>query len=129
MVGTVFGTIIVAPLVAALAVGIGVPILLAYVYGVVPISLCRSGGCGVTTNNNGGVRFAFDDEPTTTVDNSASASYFNQANPSVPVYDLISSMFFLKKIFHLCISKRDLRILCLFNLFRNNSKSDIFVVL
>ena len=28
---------------------IGVPILLAYVYGVVPISLCRSGGCGVHT--------------------------------------------------------------------------------
>ncbi|CAF0702843.1 unnamed protein product [Brachionus calyciflorus] len=60
VVGTVFGTILVSPLVAALAVGIGVPILLAYVYGVVPISLCRSGGCGVTTN--GGVRFAFDDE-------------------------------------------------------------------
>jgi E3 ubiquitin-protein ligase RNF19A len=38
-----------------------VPILLAYVYGVVPISLCRSGGCGVTTNS-GGVRFDFDDE-------------------------------------------------------------------
>ena len=54
------GTIIVAPLVAALAVVIGVPILLAYVYGVVPISLCRSGGCGVTTN--GGVRLAFDEE-------------------------------------------------------------------
>jgi E3 ubiquitin-protein ligase RNF19A len=33
VVGTVFGAIIVAPLVAALAVGIGVPILLAYVYG------------------------------------------------------------------------------------------------
>ena len=60
VVGTVFGTIIVAPLVASLAVGIGVPILLAYVYGVVPISLCRNGGCGVTTN--GGVRLAFDDE-------------------------------------------------------------------
>ena len=42
--------------------GIGVPILLAYVYGVVPISLCRSGGCGVTTTHSGGVKFAFDDE-------------------------------------------------------------------
>ena len=62
--GTVAGTVIIAPLVAALAVGIGVPILLAYVYGIVPISLCRSGGCGVTKNNNGGVRFAFDDENT-----------------------------------------------------------------
>ena len=37
------------------------PILLAYVYGVVPISLCRSGGCGVTTSASG-VRIAFDDE-------------------------------------------------------------------
>lgn len=64
IISTVTGTIILAPLVAALAVGIGVPILLAYVYGVVPISLCRSGGCGVTKNNNGGVRFAFDEENT-----------------------------------------------------------------
>ena len=30
---------------AGLAVGIGVPILLFYVYGVVPVSLCRAGGC------------------------------------------------------------------------------------
>lgn len=82
VVGTVLGTALVAPLVATLAVGIGVPILLAYVYGVVPISLCRSGGCGVTTNNNGGVRFAFDDEPTTTVDNSASY-LVNQTTSSI----------------------------------------------
>lgn len=46
---------------AGLAVSIGVPILLAYVYGVVPISLCRSGGCGVTTSASG-VRINFDDE-------------------------------------------------------------------
>lgn len=46
---------------AGLAVGIGVPILLFYVYGVVPVSLCRSGGCGVSTNGTG-VRFDFDDE-------------------------------------------------------------------
>ena len=71
------GTVLVAPLVAALAVGIGVPILLAYVYGVVPISLCRSGGCGVTTNNNGGVRFAFDDEMT---DNLNFFTYNNTIN-------------------------------------------------
>lgn len=36
--------------------------MLAYVYGVVPISLCRSGGCGVSTSNSGGVRIDFDDE-------------------------------------------------------------------
>ena len=51
----------------SLFAGIGVPILLAYVYGVVPVSLCRSGGCGVTTTNSGGVRFEFDDENDVTV--------------------------------------------------------------
>ncbi|ELW47422.1 E3 ubiquitin-protein ligase RNF19A [Tupaia chinensis] len=44
------------------AAGIGVPIMLAYVYGVVPISLCRSGGCGVSAGNGKGVRIEFDDE-------------------------------------------------------------------
>lgn len=48
--------------VICLLAGIGVPIMLAYVYGVVPISLCRSGGCGVSTSNSGGVRIDFDDE-------------------------------------------------------------------
>lgn len=38
---------------AGLAVGIGVPILLFYVYGVVPVSLCRSGA---------GVSFVYDDD-------------------------------------------------------------------
>lgn len=38
--------------------GIGVPIMLAYVYGVVPISLCRGGGCGVSTANGKGSSFA-----------------------------------------------------------------------
>jgi len=33
---------------------IGVPLLLAYVYGVVPLSLCRSvGGCGIRTTSSG----------------------------------------------------------------------------
>ncbi|KAL7288618.1 hypothetical protein TKK_0017353 [Trichogramma kaykai] len=53
--------ILVSPILAGLAVGIGVPILLFYVYGVVPVSLCRSGGCGVSTSGSG-VRFDFDDE-------------------------------------------------------------------
>ena len=53
--------ILISPILAGLAVGIGVPILLFYVYGVVPVSLCRSGGCGVSTNGSG-VRFEFDDE-------------------------------------------------------------------
>lgn len=50
-----------SPVLAAVTVGIGVPILLFYVYGVVPVSLCRSGGCGVTTSG-AGVKFEFDDE-------------------------------------------------------------------
>ncbi|KAJ8893831.1 hypothetical protein PR048_006432 [Dryococelus australis] len=53
--------VLVSPVLAGLAVGIGVPILLFYVYGVVPVSLCRSGGCGVSTSG-AGVRFEFDDE-------------------------------------------------------------------
>jgi len=49
----VTASILVTPVLAGLAVSIGVPILLAYVYGVVPISLCRSGGCGVHTSSDG----------------------------------------------------------------------------
>ncbi|KAK3087215.1 hypothetical protein FSP39_003182 [Pinctada imbricata] len=60
--GGVAASVLVSPIVAGLTVGIGVPILLAYVYGVVPISLCRSGGCGVSTSGKGGVRFDFDEE-------------------------------------------------------------------
>lgn len=29
------------------------PIMLAYVYGVVPLSLCRNGGCGVGAGSSG----------------------------------------------------------------------------
>uniref|UniRef100_A0A8D8RP90 RBR-type E3 ubiquitin transferase n=1 Tax=Cacopsylla melanoneura TaxID=428564 RepID=A0A8D8RP90_9HEMI len=60
--GGVVTSVLIAPVLAGLAVGIGVPILLFYVYGVVPVSLCRSGGCGVSTSPSGGVRFDFDDE-------------------------------------------------------------------
>lgn len=60
--GGVTLSVIVSPLVAAVTVGIGVPIMLAYVYGVVPISLCRSGGCGVSAGTGKGVRIEFDDE-------------------------------------------------------------------
>ena len=45
---------------AGLAVAIGVPILLFYVYGVVPVSLCRA-GCGMSTTRDG-VKFEFDEE-------------------------------------------------------------------
>lgn len=46
----------------ALLSGIGVPIMLAYVYGVVPISLCRGGGCGVSRGKGRGVRIDFDED-------------------------------------------------------------------
>lgn len=59
--GGVTASVLISPILAGLAVTIGVPILLFYVYGVVPVSLCRSGGCGVTTSATG-VRFEFDDE-------------------------------------------------------------------
>ncbi|XP_053102497.1 E3 ubiquitin-protein ligase RNF19A isoform X2 [Hemicordylus capensis] len=65
--GGVTLSVIVSPVVAAVTVGIGIPIMLAYVYGVVPISLCRSGGCGVSAGNGKGVRIEFDDENDITV--------------------------------------------------------------
>lgn len=57
----VISSVLVSPVLAGLAVSIGVPILLAYVYGVVPLSLCRSGGCGVRTTTQG-VRLDVDEE-------------------------------------------------------------------
>ena len=54
-------SVLISPILTAVAIGIGVPILLAYVYGVVPISLCRSGGCGISTSPSG-VRFDLNDE-------------------------------------------------------------------
>lgn len=54
-------SLLAAPVIAGLIVGLGVPALLVYVYGVVPVSLCRSQGCGVTTNTSG-VRFEFDEQ-------------------------------------------------------------------
>lgn len=46
--GGVLVSLLVSPLISAVALAVGVPILLGYVYGVVPISLCRSGGCGLS---------------------------------------------------------------------------------
>ncbi|KAK5862913.1 hypothetical protein PBY51_018263 [Eleginops maclovinus] len=72
--GGVTLSVIVSPVVAAVTVGIGVPIMLAYVYGVVPISLCRSGGCGVSAGNGKGVRIEFDDENDMNVGSGAGAT-------------------------------------------------------
>ncbi|XP_028819134.1 E3 ubiquitin-protein ligase RNF19B [Denticeps clupeoides] len=60
--GGVALSIITAPVIAAVSVGIGVPIMLAYVYGVVPVSLCRGGGCGVSRGKGNGVRIDFDED-------------------------------------------------------------------
>ncbi|CAF88028.1 unnamed protein product, partial [Tetraodon nigroviridis] len=60
--GGVALSIITAPVVAAVSVGISVPIMLAYVYGVVPVSLCRGGGCGVSRGKGRGVRIDFDED-------------------------------------------------------------------
>uniref|UniRef100_A0A674NMU1 RBR-type E3 ubiquitin transferase n=1 Tax=Takifugu rubripes TaxID=31033 RepID=A0A674NMU1_TAKRU len=60
--GGVALSILTAPVVAAVSVGISVPIMLAYVYGVVPISLCRGGGCGVSRGKGRGVRIDFDED-------------------------------------------------------------------
>ncbi|CAD6190495.1 unnamed protein product [Caenorhabditis auriculariae] len=46
------GALFVSPVLAIMAVGVGVPIMLAYVYGVVPLSLCRNGGCGLSRSNS-----------------------------------------------------------------------------
>ena len=53
--------VLVAPAIAGVAVGVGVPILLAYIYGVVPVSLCQNGVCGVSASPLG-VRIDFDDD-------------------------------------------------------------------
>ena len=59
--GGVLAAVVISPVLAGLAVGLGVPVLLAYVYGVVPISLCRSGGCGLSTSASG-VKIDFDED-------------------------------------------------------------------
>ena len=42
LISVLFPPAIISPILAAGAVAIGVPFLLAYVYGIVPITLCRS---------------------------------------------------------------------------------------
>lgn len=58
----VTGSLIVSPVLAVLAVGVGVPIMLAYVYGVVPLSLCRNGGCGGSNESTTLENFVEDEE-------------------------------------------------------------------
>lgn len=58
----VVGSLVVSPVLAVMAVGVGVPIMLAYVYGVVPLSLCRNGGCGLSDSSNPQDEDGIDDE-------------------------------------------------------------------
>ena len=62
--GAVTLSVLASPILAALTVGVGVPIALGYIYGVVPVSLCRSGGCATVTNikNGKGVNLDFDED-------------------------------------------------------------------
>lgn len=70
-----------SPVLAGLAVAIGVPILLFYVYGVVPVSLCRA-GCGVSTSRDG-FKFDFDEE-------GVGASGQSRYNPDASSVDAVS---------------------------------------
>ncbi|CAG5094664.1 Oidioi.mRNA.OKI2018_I69.XSR.g13756.t1.cds [Oikopleura dioica] len=45
-----------SPLVAGVTVGVGVPVIMMYVYGVIPITLCRTGGCGIRVPGNRALR-------------------------------------------------------------------------
>uniref|UniRef100_A0A8R1DM84 RBR-type E3 ubiquitin transferase n=1 Tax=Caenorhabditis japonica TaxID=281687 RepID=A0A8R1DM84_CAEJA len=58
----VVGSLVVSPVMAVMAVGVGVPIMLAYVYGVVPLSLCRNGGCGLSSSDSSLALAAIDEE-------------------------------------------------------------------
>ncbi|GFO44886.1 E3 ubiquitin-protein ligase rnf19a-like [Plakobranchus ocellatus] len=86
----VAASLLAAPIIAGLIVGLGVPALLVYVYGVVPVSLCRSQGCGVTTNTSG-VRFEFNEQGEGQAhgpysyagDNQSIETAPNVANPSI----------------------------------------------
>lgn len=86
--GGVICSIVLSPFLAGLAVSIGVPILLCYVYGVVPIALCRSEGCGVTTSSSG-VKIDIDEDPPY---RPPEQLYNNVANPSIGEVSLGASM-------------------------------------
>lgn len=86
--------VIVAPAIAGVAVGVGVPILLAYIYGVVPVSLCQNGVCGVSASPLG-VRIDFDDDDDLGADAGTSASAAAAAALSSPAPGLTSGFVFL----------------------------------
>lgn len=71
--------------------------MLAYVYGVVPISLCRSGGCGVSAGNGKGVRIEFDDENDMNVGSGAAATGKTQWRPNPQMLTQVTSCMCMPK--------------------------------
>lgn len=82
--GAVTLSILASPILAALTVGVGVPIALGYIYGVVPVSLCRSGGCATVTNirNGKGVILDFDEDGDPSVATPGTAGAFGTSQSS-----------------------------------------------
>uniref|UniRef100_A0A1I8FFR9 RING-type domain-containing protein n=1 Tax=Macrostomum lignano TaxID=282301 RepID=A0A1I8FFR9_9PLAT len=77
-------------LVAVLSVGVSVPILLAYVYGVVPVSLCRANGCGILQDED-----PEDDDEDMELHGTADADQglsFSSRSGSRPVVDLMAGI-------------------------------------
>ncbi|GJQ73773.1 hypothetical protein Trydic_g18713 [Trypoxylus dichotomus] len=88
--------VLISPILAGLAVGIGVPILLFYVYGVVPVSLCRSGGCGGTTGILDDNEIISTRNPTDSTSMDAVSSRL--ANPSIGEASLASGSQLLRDV-------------------------------
>ncbi|KAK0403693.1 hypothetical protein QR680_017072 [Steinernema hermaphroditum] len=72
---SIAGSLVVSPVLAVMAVGVGVPIMLAYVYGVVPLSLCRNGGCGSGNDDADGRPEDIDDDDLWQITNDSQEHY------------------------------------------------------
>merc|ERR1711963_504379 len=89
-----FGVVVsiaLSPFLVGFAVCVGVPLLLCYVYGVVPIALCRSGGCGVHTSSSG-VKIDIDEDPPYRPSVAEQVLNSNVANPSIGEVSLGASL-------------------------------------
>ena len=91
-----------SPILAGLAVSVGVPILLFYVYGIVPISLCRTGECDrnklskihVGKDDEVEVRNGIDEDDIKTVNDDVSVRVI--INPSIGEESMISGSHILR---------------------------------
>ncbi|XP_053718012.1 E3 ubiquitin-protein ligase RNF19A-like isoform X1 [Synchiropus splendidus] len=80
--GGVSLSFVASPVIAVLTVAAGVPILLVYVYGVIPVSLFRTGVFRVPTVSSKGVKIRFDGDNENTVFRAAVAAA--EAQPYIP---------------------------------------------